>query len=279
MMTSHSSRRRWRTTEMIRDGLICLILIFLSAGVANVQARMDETLVPKFELKKSGLELERRTQAGTFFDAVGHKSAALGYENRTLEAWVYPLKILDDFELSFRIEGYPLEFRGPDIAVQINARPEATIFTYSHAAFTVRQIIYAPVDEPGIIMLLDVKTVLPMSVTASFRPRLKLAWPAGLMTGNLEWDEKQHAYYITEESKRFVGMIGSPAARDISVMPYQEEPRDVPVRLAIEPAADVLKSHFIPIVITGSVEGRNKAKETYNRLLSSAQTLYDKNVP
>src|SRR5258705_11849499 len=127
-------------------------------------------------------------------------------------------------------------------------------------------------------MLLDVKSVLPMTVTTSFRPRLKLAWPAGLMTGNLEWDEKQHAYYITEESKRFVGMIGSPAARDISVMPYQEEPRDVPVRLAIEPAADALKSHFIPIVITGSVEGRNKAKESYQRLLSSAQSLYDKNV-
>jgi glycogen debranching enzyme len=142
----------------------------------------------------------------------------------------------------------------------------------------VRQIIYAPVDEPGIIMLLDVKTVLPMSVTASFRPRLKLAWPAGLMTGNLEWDEKQHAYYITEESKRFVGMIGSPAARDISVMPYQEEPRDVPVRLAIEPSADALKSQFIPIVITGSVEGRSKAKESYQRLLTSAQALYEKNV-
>src|SRR5258707_10509911 len=73
-------------------------------------------------------------------------------------------------------------------------------------------------------------------------------------------------------------MIGSPAARDISVMPYQEEPRDVPVRLSIEPAADALKSHFIPIVIAGSVEGRSKAKETYNRLLTSAQALYEKNV-
>jgi len=264
--------------RLIRYALFCLILIFVSSTATNAQASMDPSLLTKFQLKKSGLELERRTQAGSFFDVVGHKSAVLGYENRSLEAWVYPLKILDDFELSFRIEGYPLEFRGPDIAVQINARPEATIFTYSRAAFTVQQIIYAPVDEPGIIMLLDVKTVLPMIVTASFRPKLKLAWPAGLMTGNLEWDEKQHAYYITEESKRFVGMIGSPAARDISVMPYQEEPRDVPVRLSIEPAADALKSHFIPIVITGGVEGRDKAKESYQRLLTSAQALYDKNV-
>jgi glycogen debranching enzyme len=73
-------------------------------------------------------------------------------------------------------------------------------------------------------------------------------------------------------------MIGSPAARDISVMPYQEEPRDVPVRLSIEPATDALKSHFIPIVIAGSVEGRDKAKESYERLLSSAKELYEKNV-
>jgi glycogen debranching enzyme len=261
-----------------RYRLFCLILIFVSHAAANAQVQTAQTLVTRFELKKSGLELERRTQAGSFFDVVGRKSAVLGYENRPLEAWVYPLKILDNFELSFSIEGYPLEFRGPDIEVQINARPEATVFTYSHAAFTVRQIIYAPVDEPGVIMLLDVKTVLPMTVTASFRPRLKLAWPAGLMTGNLEWDEKQHAYYITEESKRFVGMIGSPAAQDISVMPYQEEPRDVPVRLAIASSAEDLKSHFIPIIITGSVEGRDKAKETYNRLLASTQALYEKNV-
>ena len=46
---------------MIRNGLICLILIFASAGVATAQAGMNQTLVPKFELKKSGLELERRT--------------------------------------------------------------------------------------------------------------------------------------------------------------------------------------------------------------------------
>jgi len=34
-------------------------------------------LTPKFSLRKSGLELERRTQAGSFFDVVGHKSAIL----------------------------------------------------------------------------------------------------------------------------------------------------------------------------------------------------------
>src|ERR1051325_9005937 len=131
--------------------LLYFILAFISAMTVKAQDGMDKSLLRKFDLKESGLALERRTQPGTFFDVVGHKSVALGYENRALEAWVYPLKILDNFECLFTIEGYPLPFRGPDIAVLINARPEATVFTYSHAAFTVRQIIYAPVDEPGII--------------------------------------------------------------------------------------------------------------------------------
>ena len=235
-------------------------------------------LVSRFELKKSGLELERRTQIGSFFDVVGRRSAVFGYENRALEAWVYPLKIIDDFNLSFRLEGYPLDINGPDIAVSINVRPEATTFTYSHAAFTVRQIIFAPIDEAGIIMLLDVNSVLPMTITGSFRPKLRLMWPAGLMTGYIGWDENAHVYSIGEESRKFVGMIGSPAAHDISVMPYQEEPRDVPVRFVIDVSPSVAKSDFIPIVIAGSVEGRATAKDTYDRLLASAQSLYERNV-
>ena len=123
------------------------------------------SFTPKFTLRKSGAELERRTQAGSFFDVVGRRSAIFGYEHRAFEAWVYPLKILDDFRLSFQLEGYPLEIQAADIAVSINARPEATIFTYTHSAFTARQIIFAPVDEPGIVMLLDVQSVLPLNVT------------------------------------------------------------------------------------------------------------------
>lgn len=263
----------------IYEGLaICLILFLQSQFTPPTVAQPKNVFTRKFTLRKSGLELERRTQAGAFFDVVGHTSAVLGYEHRGLESWVYPMKIVDDFELSFRIEGYPLAFRAADCAVKINARPEATTFTYSHAAFTVNHIIFAPVDEPGVVMLLDVQTTLPINVIVSFRPKLKLAWPAGLMTGNLEWDKKEHVYYITEESKRFVGMIGSPAGQDASIMPYQEEPRDVPANFVINPSLEDLRTNFIPIVIAGSVEGREKAKALYDRLLSSIPSLYERNV-
>jgi len=256
-----------------------LIYFLLMSLLPPALAQSPSPLLPeKFTFPKSGLELERRTQAGSFFDVVGRRAAAVGYENRALEAWVYPLKIADDFRLSFKLEGYPLEFDGADLQVRINVRPEATTFTYSHAAFTVRETIYAPVDEAGLIILLDVESVMPLQIICSFRPSLRLMWPAGLMTGNLDWDKRERAYFVIEESRRFVGVIGSPAARDVSVMPYQEEPRDVPARFIVDVPAQALRTHFIPIVIAGSVEGRTQARATYQKLLGQIRPLYEANV-
>jgi hypothetical protein len=37
--------------------------------------------------------------------------------------WVYPLKLIDDFKLSFQLQGYPLEIEGAQIATGISVRP------------------------------------------------------------------------------------------------------------------------------------------------------------
>lgn len=234
--------------------------------------------VDRFPLPSSGLQLSRRVAPGAFFDVVGRRAAVFGYETRPFEVWVYPLKVLDDFRLSFALEGYPIEIEGLDVIASIEARPEATVFTYSHAAFTVRQIVYVPIDEPGVVMLLDVATTLPMRVTASFRPRLRLMWPAGLMTPYVGWNAGAQTYAITEETRRFAGVVGSPGARDLSLMPYQEEPRDVPLRFVREIAPDAARRTFMPIVIAGSVKGRADAEATYQRLLAGAPEMYQRNV-
>ncbi|MBV9923742.1 MAG: amylo-alpha-1,6-glucosidase [Acidobacteria bacterium] len=276
-MSSHNVRIPNALRRPVLAALLAAVCLTAAAG-QTPQPSPANALTPRFELKSSGLRLERRTRPGAFFDVLGRKSAVFGYEHRQAEAWAYPLQILDGFELSFRVEGYPLEFKGSDTAALIEVRPEATTITYSHAAFTVRQIIYAPLDEAGVVMLLDVDSALPVAVTARFRPRLKLMWPAASATPSLSWDEKQRAYFIYEETGRYAGMVGSPAARDVSVMPYQEEPRDVPAEFRMEVPASELKSNFIPIVIAGSVKGREEARATYARLLGSARALYEQNV-
>jgi glycogen debranching enzyme len=248
----------------------CLALAF-AVGSARAQ-------VPRFPLETQGLALRAPAKKGRFFDVVGQRAAFFGRENGPLEAWVYPLKVLDDLALSFRLQDYPLDIEGSDVLATILVRPEATVFIYSHAAFTVRQILIAPVDEPGLVMLLDIDSVLPLTVTGSFRPRLRLMWPAGLMTPNIGWDEKDHVYSITEESKRFAAVLGSPEARDVSVMPYQEEPKDVPIRFVIETSPERARKEYVPIVIAGATDGRDAAKAVYDRLLASVPALYAKNV-
>ena len=129
------------------------------------------------------------------------------------------------------------------------------------------------------MVLLDVDSVLPMTVLGSFRPRLRLMWPAGLMTPNLEWDEKSRTYLLTEESKRFAGVLGSPGARDLSVMPYQEEPKDLPdpLRDRDEPRSHArgLRSHRLRGQRRRDATTR---KAAYDRLLASLPELYAANV-
>src|SRR5271157_338927 len=102
----HHSEHHLRGEAMIRGTVGLQVIRCLIAMSAIQPMKADPPArpslgVPKFELGKSALELERRTQSGSFFDVIGHKSAVFGYENRTLEAWVYPMKILDDFRLAF----------------------------------------------------------------------------------------------------------------------------------------------------------------------------------
>lgn len=254
---------------------IALCLLILPAVVHSSSA---QTLPPKFALKKSGLELERPIRAGAFYDVTAPRSAVFGHESGPLEAWVYPLKILDEFELSFQIDGFPATFKALDNPVHINVRPEATTLTYAHPSFIVKQIIFAPVDESGLVMLLDIETRVPLTVTASFKPKLKLIWPAGFSGVYVSYDAQEHLYYLTEDSGRYVGIVGSPLGTDASIGDFKDTPRATFNQMAMHVSAVQSKSNFIPIVIAGSAGGLSAAKDAYDKLINSAQTLYEKNV-
>lgn len=223
--------------------------------------------------QESGLELSRPIHAGTFLDVCGPRAAVFGYEGRKLEVWVYPMKVLEDFQLNFSLEGYPTPIPGTEIVRNITVRPEATILTYSHSAFTVRQTLFASRNEPGVAMLLDVDTVLPMTITGEFRPRLKLMWPAGVQTGNLSFADGR--YTINEESGKYAAVIACPGSSDVTLMPYQEEPRDQPARFVVQVPVGAPP---LPIVITGSVHGVQEARKANDRLLANLQADYAANV-
>jgi hypothetical protein len=161
--------------------------------VAVFAALVSVAATARFPLPTSGVALTRGLTTGAFFDVIGRKSAAFGYEGRPLEVWVYPLKVVDDLQFSFRAEGYPVAVPENELPGTIEGRPEATILTRSHAAFTVREIVFAPIDEGALVILLDIDSVLPVTVIGSFRPSLRPMWPAAAATANAGWDATAQA--------------------------------------------------------------------------------------
>ncbi|MCA1583460.1 MAG: amylo-alpha-1,6-glucosidase [Acidobacteria bacterium] len=250
------------------------IVVLVAIGVADSWTRAQGVATTRFSLTPSGLALTRGLTTGAFFDVLGRRSALFGYEGRPAEIWVYPLKVLDRLQLSFVLEGYPLAVPASELRGTIEVRPEATIFTASHAAFTVRQIMFAPIDEPAVVVLLDIDTTLPMTVIGSFRPSLRPMWPAGAATVNAAWDTGAHVYDLSEESGRFAGVVGVPGGVDRSVMPYQEEPRDVPLEFALDVSLEKAARELFPIVVTADAAGRAAARTTYTRVLENLDALY-----
>ncbi|MDX1532057.1 MAG: hypothetical protein R3362_11075, partial [Rhodothermales bacterium] len=258
--------------------LAALLLVAPLIALAQPTSPTTEGLVPRFERPESGLVLRQPTHEGSFFDVLGRRAAVFGYEGRPFEVWTYPLRIASDVQLDFRVADYPVPIDGLDARAAIEVRPEATTLTHAHAAFRVNQVLFAPIDEAGAVMLLDVETVRPLTISVSFRPDLALMWPAGLMTGFLGWDAPNRRYFIGEETQRFYGLVGSPLAEDVSVQPYQEEPQDLPTRFEIAVTPDVAERFLIPVVFAGSTEGRAAAEATYDRLLANVPDLYAETV-
>ena len=102
--------------------------------------------------------------------------------------------------------------RGADVARTVEVRPEATTITYSHATFTVREHVIAPLDEPGLLVLLEVDARRPLEILASFRTVLQYAWPAGLGGQYAFWSAEDRAFVLSESLRRRNALIGSPWA-------------------------------------------------------------------
>ena len=136
--------------------------------------------VPRFAIAPSPIGLRGDVRPHQYLGVVGPRSAWLGTETGEAELWVHPLKLasrlparLPDPRLR-RARARERTSRG-----RIEVRPEATTITYTHATFTVRQHILAPLDEPGLLVLLDVDTYRPLEIVASFRTVFQYAWPGG----------------------------------------------------------------------------------------------------
>lgn len=251
-----------------------LIIVF----VCTFNSIAQTGLVNKFDLRQNDLMITRPAQPNQYMDKIGQKAALLGYENGSFELWIWPWKVLRNFEIQFFIGTTTQPILAKDILRDISVTPEATTLTYVYESFTVREIIFVPHYDPGAIILLDVNTTTPLTIVPGFMPVMQPQWPAGIGGQYSYWDEDMKAYIISESQQRGLFLCGSPAAQQMAAPPAHMF-ADNPIQFKIDIKPGEAKNNFIPIVIAGSpVKTKyDSVKTLFNNLLGNVEALYIKN--
>src|SRR5262249_36596612 len=150
-------------------------------------------------------------------------------------------------------------------------RPESATIVYSSDTFTVRETFFVPVKEQGAVISFDIQTEQPLEIEARFVRDFQLEWPAATGGTFIEWDKNLHAFSLSEETRKFVGLVGSPTAADsgLEFVTNYFDSRANTIRLGVTNKGKDNKL----IVISGSMNGHGEAEATYRRLLEDHEQL------
>jgi glycogen debranching enzyme len=187
------------------------------------------------------------------------------------------VKLFHSFELSFKIPDYTEPIAGRSVAKRVIVRPELMTVVYSHATFTVKQHFLVPLHEPGIIVLLDISTVRPLEIVASFQADLDLMWPAGIGGQYAYYEADDRRFVLSESRREYNAYVGSPFATEGSTHPAHATP-DAPSLFRVAVDRERVMNEFVPIVIAGGIMPRDSVDALYERLLTNARLYYDERV-
>lgn len=273
--------------------LVCAGWVAAEAFAVPLTAQATDSQLKSVDPVPLGVELKGPARAGAYVSAVGRRAIAMGTERGGFEVWTWPLKLLHQFDLRFLTPLFNEPIAGRSIARQVEVTPTGPVITYSHPAFSVRQRVFVPVDQPAVVMLLDVDAVRPIEILAEFVSDLQLAWPGAIGGQYVFWDQGEKAFILSESQRKVNGMVGSPFTVSATNQPAHDVP-DAPSQLRIrvgdsvtpamprpgEPAGKLTPIHIrgIPIVIVGATVSRDSVKAIYRRVLADIPKLYQERV-
>ncbi len=222
------------------------------------------------------------------FSVVGPRGALLGQQDGTYEAWVFPWKIFSGMQITAEMQNYPVPINVNEHAAEIQVQPHVTTITYSHANFTIRQIMIAPkegADDSGVLVFYQIEAVRPMTLTFSFNPVMKRMWPAQTDdSASPEWvsDGSQSGFYILHLNfPDQAAALAMPGAQSGIMAPYQERAKSWPLQFVLhfDPAKD--KDRMYPLLLTFANTTAAARKDALSARLAalnqSAQGSFEKN--
>ncbi len=261
---------------MKQEGVLAGVVFAMCLSSLPADAgEVSRGLVERFPIPSNPIEIERAAKPGRFFDTMARRAGILGTEGEGFEAWVYPLKLLHDCRIRVSVSGADESVELENRVDYVTVRPESVTLTATHSLFTIRETFFTPLDLPGTIILLDIDTSKPLTLSVSFVPDLKPMWPAGLGGQYASWNQEQRLCVISESRRKYNGLIGCPAATRGSRTPAHELGKEA-VRFDIEVDPATARRYFYPVVIAGSQTGREAAYEAYDAILGSIPEEYRK---
>ncbi len=279
--------------RVIAAALLCLPLLAFGQGIAQGSPEgslkstptRDDSLsvspIPAFALPESPLTIHQDALPRNPFSVMGDTAAILGQQDGTFELWSFPVKVLAHFHIRADIANYPVPIDVNALAATIDVSPDHTTITYTHAAFTLKQHMFVTrsgdKSPAGPIVLFEVASVRPLTLTIQFDPVMQRMWPA-LNPGrpNGAWIASG-GYMLSSDDPFFNAMVAMPGTQPGILPPYQERPKDYPLefKLAFDPKRDSGK--YFPLVTSMIDAGPRGAEAT--RLLTEKTVDLLKHIP
>ncbi|HEY3964661.1 MAG TPA: hypothetical protein VGM05_08945, partial [Planctomycetaceae bacterium] len=179
----------------------------LSLLIATAAAGAALQPTTNFETRSNGLQIVSPAIPARPWTVAGEHGALFGRQNGKFEAWQWPVKLLSDFRIRAELADYPVPIDVNALAAEIQATPAETTITYAHAAFTIRQHMFAArggdTPEAATAVFFEIESARPLELTFSFTPEMLQMWPApshGRPSG--EWVEQDGLYILhTDDPK------------------------------------------------------------------------------
>jgi glycogen debranching enzyme len=283
----------------IRTASICLaalLPVFTAAILSSPMLAQAPSQAPQFSpvspiaFDAAGPVIRAHAEPLKPFTVAGERGVILGQQDGTFESWVLPVKLFSQMTIEAEIDGYTVPIDVNQQSAEIEVRPDRTVITYAHLGFTVRQIMFSPVQGPsgtGPVVLFEFDCLHPTDFTFRFTPALEYMWPernAG--HPGPEWvargpnaSEQAGGYYVLHaDYPDLAGAITIPGARPGIMAPYQERPQVHPVelKLHIDPARD--RGRLYPLLMAVGTKKETADTralgETLAKLNQSIPTTY-----
>ncbi len=264
----------------MHDGKMLLILLAVSAPAAELKP------LPKFPLSTSSLEIVSPCVPREPWTVAGEHGALFGRQDGRFEAWLWPVKILSNFRIRAELADYSVPIDVNALAAEIKVTPAETTITYSHAAFTIRQHMFASrgADSPatGVAAYFEIESARPIEITFSFTPEMLRMWPApnfGRPSGEWVGQDGNGVYVLHTDNPQFSAVVAMPRTRPGIMVPYQEHPQTFPLelKLSYDPKRDHGTTYPLMLSIAAGGQPQDQAAEIENalpELYSATQAYY-----